>query len=152
MQKLDLNIYRNRKVSTLFGFIDFSYAYFLIRLLAGLFKTIKINRSLNVTWLPQVFAVLQIVLILSIFVSTVLYFSNKIETYYMYFGQIILRFVFAMPSLGLLLKINYFVKNVTFQRILLIFCLALDFVRLVFTIIIIKKSKSEVKEKTKSQE
>ena len=152
MEKLDLNIYRNRNVSLFFGFIDFSYAYFLIRLLAGLFKTIKINRSLNVTWLPQFFAVLQIVLILSIFVSTVLYFSNKIVAYYMYFGQIILRFVFAMPSLGLLLKINYFVKNVTFQRILLIFCLALDFVRLVFTIIIIKKSKSEVKEKTKSQE
>ena len=149
---MDLNIYRNRNVSIFFGFIDFSYVYFLIRLLAGIFKTIEINKQLNVTGLPQIFAVLQIVLIISIFVSTILYFSNKLAAFYMYFGQIILRFVFAMPSLGLLLKINYFMKNVTFQKILLIFCLALDFVRLVFTIIIIKKSKSEVKEKTKSQE
>ena len=149
---MDLNIYRNRNVSIFFGFIDFSYVYFLIRLLAGIFKTIEINKQLDVTGLPQIFAVLQIVLIISIFVSTILYFSNKLAAFYMYFGQIILRFVFAMPSLGLLLKINYFMKNVTFQKILLIFCLALDFVRLVFTIIIIKKSKSEVKEKTKSQE
>ena len=141
MEKLDLNIYRNRNVSLFFGFIDFSYVYFLIRLLAGIFKTIEINKQLDVTGLPQIFAVLQIVLIISIFVSTILYFSNKIATYYMYFGQIILRFMFAMPSLGLLLKINYFVKNATFQKILLIFCLALDLVRLVFTIIIIKKSK-----------
>ena len=145
---MDLNIYRNRKISTFFGFIDFSYTYFLIKLLVGLFKTIEIYKKTNIIGIGVIFAVLQIVLILSIFVSTVLYFFNKITAYYMYFGQIILRFVFAMPSLGLFVKINYFVKNGTFQKVILILCLGIDVVRLAFTIRIIKKSRKDDSENT----
>ena len=145
---MDLNIYRNRKISTFFGFIDFSYTYFLMKLLVGLFKTIEIYKKTNIIGIGGIFAVLQIVLILSIFVSTVLYFFNKITAYYMYFGQIILRFVFAMPSLGLFVKINYFVKNGTFQKVLLMLCLGIDLVRLAFTIRIIKKSRKDDSENT----
>lgn len=139
---MELNIYKNKKLSIFFGFLDFSYSYYLIKLLSGLFKTIQINIQTNIPFFWKYAPLLQILLILSIFVSIVLYFFNNIAAYYMYFGQIILRFLFAMPSLGLLLKIvKHFSDNAILSKILMILCLVLDFVRFIFTIIIVKKSK-----------
>ena len=142
---MELNIYKNRKISIFLGFLEFSNAYFLIKLLIGLFETIKMNSVVEIPVLWKLSPVLQILLIVSIFVTGALYFFNNITAYYIYFGQIVLRFLFCMPSLGLLLKLNNFVNNNTLYRILLYFCFIMEVVRLIFNIIIIVKSRRTVK-------
>ena len=138
---MELNIYKNKKISFLLGFLEFSYIYFLIKLLIGLFGTIKMNSTIEIPFLWRLLPFLQILLIVSIFVTGILYFLNNITAYYIYFGQILLRFVFCMPSFGLLLKTNIIIKNNIVYKILLYFCFILEVVRLIFNIIIIIKSK-----------
>ena len=138
---MELNIYKNKKISFLLGFLEYSYIYFLIKLLIGLFGTIKMNSTIEIPFLWRLLPFLQILLIVSIFVTGILYFLNNITAYYIYFGQILLRFVFCMPSLGLLLKTNIIIKNNIVYKTLLYFCFILEVVRLIFNIIIIIKSK-----------
>ena len=138
---MELSIYKNRKISIFFGFLEFSNIYFLIKLLIGLFRTIKMNSVVEIPFLWKILPFLQILLITSIFVTGVLYFFNNITAYYIYFGQILLRFAFYMPSFGLLLKINILIKSSIFYKVLLCVCLILEVVRLVFNIILIVKSK-----------
>lgn len=138
---MELNIYKNKKISFLLGFLEYSYIYFLIKLLIGLFGTIKMNSTIEIPFLWRLLPFLQILLIVSIFVTGILYFLNNITAYYIYFGQILLRFVFCMPSFGLLLKTNIIIKNNIVYKILLYFCFILEVVRLIFNIIIIIKSK-----------
>ncbi len=138
---MELSIYKNRKISIFLGLLEFSNTYFLIKLLIGLFGTIKMNSMVEIPILWKLSPFLQILLIISIFVTGVLYLVNNITAYYIYFGQIVLRFLFCMPSLGLLLKLNIFVNNNLFYRILLYFCFIMEVVRLIFTIIIIVKSR-----------
>ena len=138
---MELNIYKNRKISIFLGFLEFSNIYFLIKLLIGLFKTIKMNSLVEIPVLWKLQPFLQILLIISIFVTGLLYFFNNITAFYIYFGQIILRFMFCMPSLGLLLKINILRKNDILYKTFLYFCLIMEVVRLIFNITIIIKSK-----------
>ena len=138
---MELSIYKNRKISIFLGFLEFSNIYFLIKLLIGLFRTIRMNSLVEIPFLWKLLPFLQILLITSIFVTGVLYFFNNITAYYIYFGQILLRFAFCMPSFGLLLKINILIKSSIFYKVLLCVCLILEVVRLVFNIIIIVKSK-----------
>ena len=114
---MELNIYKNRKISIFFGFLEFSNIYFLIKLLIGLFRTIKMNSVVEIPFLWKLLPFLQILLITSIFVTGVLYFFNNITAYYIYFVQILLRFMFCMPSFGLLLKINILMKNINLNSI-----------------------------------
>ena len=95
----------------------------------------------EIPFLFKLLPFLQILLVTSIFVTGVLYFFNNISAYYIYFGQILLRFVFCMPSFGLLLKINNLIKSNIFYNILLCLCLIMEVLRLIFNIIIIIKSK-----------
>ena len=139
---MELNIYKNRKISIFFGFLEFSNIYFLIKLSIGLFGTIKMNSDIQIPILWKLSPFLQILLILSIFVTGVLYFFNNITAYYIYFGQVLLRTVFCMPSFGLLLKINSLINSGILYKILLVFCFVLEGMRLIFNIIIIHKSKS----------
>ena len=139
---MELNIYKSRKISNVLGILEFSNIYLLIKLLIGLIKSIK--STLTVPQLPVLFKILpflQILLIVSIFVTGVLYFFNNITAYYIYFGQILLRIVFFMPSFGLLLQINKLTKNNTVYKILAGLCFILEAVRLIITIIILVKSK-----------
>ena len=138
---MELNIYKNRKISILLGFLEFSNIYFLIKLLIGLFRTIKMNSVVEIPFLWKLLPFLQILLITSIFVTGVLYFFNNITAFYIYFGQILLRFMFCMPSFGLLLKINILMKNSILYKILLCLCFIMELIRLIFTIIIIVKSR-----------
>lgn len=138
---MELSIYKNRKISIFLGFLEFSNIYFLTKLLIRLFSTIKMNSMAEIPVLWKLLPFLQILLIASIFVTGVLYFFNNITAYYIYFGQILLRFAFCMPSFGLLLKINILIKSSIFYKVLLCVCLILEVVRLVFNIIIIVKSK-----------
>ncbi len=138
---MELSIYKNRKISIFLGFLEFSNIYFLIKLLIGLFGTIKMNSTIEIPFLWRLLPFLQILLIVSIFVTGILYFLNNITAYYIYFGQILLRFVFCMPSFGLLLKTNIIIKNNIVYKILLYLCFILEVVRLIFNIIIIIKSK-----------
>ena len=143
---MELSIYKNRKISIFLGFLEFSNIYFLIKLLIGLFKTIKMNSCIEIPFLWKLLPFLQILLITSIFVTGVLYFFNNITAYYIYFGQIILRFMFCMPSFGLLLKFNILIKNDIIYKILLYFCFIMELIRLICNIIIIVKSKKQIKE------
>ena len=139
---MELSIYKNRKISIFQGLLELSNIYYLIKVLIGLFITIKTNLFMEgIPLLWRLLPFLQILLVLSIFVTIVLYFYNNITAYYIYFGQIILRFVFCMPSFRLLLKINLLIKTNTFYNILLCFCLILEVARLIFNIIVIVKSK-----------
>ena len=138
---MELNIYKNRKISIFLGFLEFSNIYFLIKLLIGLFRTIKMNSVVEIPFLWKLLPFLQILLITSIFVTGVLYFFNIITSFYIYFGQILLRFMFCMPSFGLLLKINILMKNSILYKILLCLCFIMELIRLIFTIIIIVKSR-----------
>jgi hypothetical protein len=138
---MELSIYKNRKISIFLGFLEFSNIYFLIKLLIGLFGTIKMNSTIEIPFLWRLLPFLQILLIVSIFVTGILYFLNNITAYYIYFGQILLRFVFCMPSFWLLLKTNIIIKNNIVYKILLYLCFILEVVRLIFNIIIIIKSK-----------
>ncbi len=138
---MELSIYKNRKISIFLGFLEFSNIYFLIKLLISLFRTIRTNSMVEIPFLFKLLPFLQILLVTSIFVTGVLYFFNNISAYYIYFGQILLRFVFCMPSFGLLLKINNLIKSNIFYNILLCLCLIMEVLRLIFNIIIIIKSK-----------
>ena len=139
---MELSIYKNRKISIFFGFLEFSNTYFLIKLLIGLLKTIKMNFGTQFPLLWKLLPFLQILLIISIFVTGTLYFFNNITAYYIYFGQVLLRIAFCIPSFGLLLKINILTKNDIFYKILLIVCFTLEAIRLIFNIIIIRMSKT----------
>ena len=99
------------------------------------------NSVVEIPFLWKLLPFLQILLITSIFVTGVLYFFNNITAYYIYFGQILLRFMFCMPSFGLLLKINILMKNSILYKILLCLCFIMELIRLIFTIIIIVKSR-----------
>ena len=138
---MELNIYKNRKISIFIGILELSNFYFLIKLFIGIVKSLPYSFNFPQPLYFKLSPILQMILIISIFITGILYLMNKIVPYYIYFGQIILRFLFSMPTLGLLLKLNYFFKNHTFYMVLLVFCMAMDIVRLVFTILIIKKSK-----------
>lgn len=140
---MELSIYKNRKISLFLGFLEFSNICFLIKLLIGLFKTIKMNSVVEISFFWKLWPFLQILLIVSIFVTGVLYFFNIITAYYIYFGQILLRFAFCMPSFGLLLKINILIQSNIFYKILLCFCFIMEIIRLIFNIIIIVKSKKK---------
>ena len=140
---MELSIYKNRKISIFFGFLEFSNIYFLIKQLIGLFRTIQMNSVVEIPFLWKLLPFLQILLITSIFVTGVLYFFNNITAYYIYFGQILLRFMFCMPSFGLLLKISILMKNSILYKILLCLCFIMELIRLIFTIIIIVKSRKK---------
>lgn len=144
---MELNIYKNKKISIFWGIIEFSNIYFLIKLFIGLLKTIKTNfnmGNLNIPFLWKLFSIIEILLILSIIISGCLYFFNKRSAYYIYYGQVILRILFALPSFGLLLKINYFFKNEILYKILFIICIILEILRLITTIFITIKSKKDI--------
>ena len=143
---MELSIYKNRKISIFLGFLEFSNIYFLIKLLIGLFRTIKMNSVVEIPFLWKLLPFLQILLITSIFVTGLLYFFNNITAYYFYFGQILLRFMFCMPSFGLLLKINILMKNSILYKILLCLCFIMELIRLIFTIMIIVKSRKSNEE------
>ncbi len=140
---MELNIYKNRKISTTIGILELSNFYFLIKLFVGLVKSIPSNLKASLPLYFKLSPILQSLLVISIFITGFLYLFNKIEAYFIYFGQIIFRFIFCMPTLGLLLKINYFVKNATFYKVLVLFTLGMDLVRLVFTILILRKSRGK---------
>ena len=137
---MEFNINKNKRISIVFGIIEYSNIYFLIKTLIGLVKMFSANSVLETT--ITIMLLMEIVLIISILISGILYFLNKIAAYYIYFGQIILRFVFALPSFGILLKLNYFFKNQTLYKTLFVLCMILEALRLVATIYIIIKSKA----------
>lgn len=137
---MEFNINKNKRMSIVFGIIEYSNIYFLIKTLIGLIKTFSANSVLETT--ITIMLLMEIVLIISILISGTLYFFNKIAAYYIYFGQIILRLVFALPSFGILLKLNYFFKNQTLYKTFFVLCMILEALRLVATIYIIIKSKA----------
>ena len=140
---MELNIYKNKKISVFLGFLEFSNIYFVIKLLIGLFKTIKMNFGTQIPLLWKLLPFLQILLIISLFVTGTLYFFNNITAYYIYFGQLLLKIAFCMPSFGLLLKINILIKSDILYKILLLVCIILEIIRLIFNVMIIVKSKKD---------
>lgn len=136
---MEFNINKNKRISIVFGIIEISNIYFLVKTLIGIVKTFSANSVLETT--ITIMLLMEIVLIISILISGILYFLNKIAAYYIYFGQIILRFVFALPSFGILLKLNYFFKNQTLYKTLFVLCIILEVLRLAVTIFVIIKSR-----------
>ena len=84
---------------------------------------------------------LQIVLIVSIFITGIFYFCNKLIAYKIYFVQFFFRLLFFMPSFGLLLMLKFFISAPIFINIMGVVCVVLEICRFVITLFIVHESK-----------
>ena len=78
----------------------------------------------------------QIVLLLLIIVSIVLYFRQKRIALRLYYFEFFIRVILFTTSFGFLLRLDYFVKNQSFYHTLTIAVLVLEILRLFVSIIL----------------
>ncbi len=143
-EKFDVN--HNKKWNIFFGILEFSNAYTLIKMVINLFMSFSKGAETN-PYIPLLFKVmpyLQFILIISIFVTGILYFCNKLIAYKIYFVQFFFRLLMFMPSFGLLLKLRHIIPGSVFINVMNVVCLILEVCRFVVTIIIVHESRRYV--------
>ncbi len=140
-EKFDINI--NKKWSLFFGILEFSTIYTMISLIINFFKNHagKLEANVNIPAYIKVLPYLQIVLIVSIFITGIFYFCNKLIAYKIYFVQFFFRLLFFMPSFGLLLMLKFFISAPIFINIMGVVCVVLEICRFVITLFIVHESK-----------
>ena len=143
-EKFDVN--HNKKWNIFFGILEFSNAYTLIRLLINFFTKFseRAETTANMPLLIRAIPYLQLILIISIFVTGILYFCNKLIAYKIYFVQFFFRLLMFIPSFGLLLKLRVLIPNPVFINVMSVICLILDICRFVVSIFIVHESKRYV--------
>ena len=143
-EKFDVN--QNKKWNIFFGLLEFSNIYTLAMIIINLFKrhSEQLERTADMPFIIQAIPYIQSILALSIFVTGVLYFYNKLAAYRIYFVQFFFRLLFFIPSFGLLLKIDLLVKNPVFYTVLGVICIILEICRLIVSIFIVHESKRYV--------
>lgn len=141
----------NKRSSFIFAIFDLYRVYTYTVLLIGISKSIPSTIGFIsaaklpiLSYIPIILAsVLQIILILSIFASGILYLLNKKIAYYMYFPQFVLRLLFVMPTFGIILSPVKYNAGSTLYKVLLAVCIILEIGRLAATIFcLIKDRKS----------
>ena len=143
-EKFDVN--HNKKWNIFFGILEFSNAYTLIRILINFFKRFSTlaASTADMPLLIKAIPYLQFILIISIFVTGILYFCNKLIAYKIYFVQFFFRLLMFMPSFGLLLKLRVFISNSVFINLMSVVCLILEICRFVVSIFIVHESRRYV--------
>lgn len=143
-EKFDVN--HNKKWNIFFGILEFSNAYMLIKMVINLFKSFSkgAETNPNIPLLFKVLPYLELILIISIFVTGILYFCNKLIAYKIYFVQFFFRLLFFIPSFGLLLKLRVFISNSVFMNVMNVVCVILEVCRFVVTIFIVHESRRYV--------
>lgn len=143
-EKFDVN--HNKKWNIFFGILEFSNAYTLIRILINFFKRFSTlaASTADMPLLIKAMPYLQFILIISIFVTGILYFCNKLIAYKIYFVQFFFRLLMFMPSFGLLLKLRVLIPNPVFINVMSVVCLILEICRFVVSIFIIHESRRYV--------
>ena len=137
----------NRKSSFILAVFDLYRVYYyvsiLIRLCPSLKSMFRIASDNSLVYLSIILSVLQALLIVSFFVSGVLYLFNSKIAYYMYFPQFILRCVFFMPTFGIILMLNHGNGHGILYKVLVSICALLELGRLAVTIYCLKKRKAD---------
>lgn len=143
-EKFDVN--HNKKWNIFFGILEFSNAYTLIRILINFFKRFSTlaASTADMPLLIKAMPYLQFILIISIFVTGILYFCNKLIAYKIYFVQFFFRLLMFMPSFGLLLKLRVLIPNPVFINVMSVVCLILEICRFVVSIFIVHESRRYV--------
>ncbi len=143
-EKFDVN--HNKKWNIFFGILEFSNAYTLIRLLINFFTKFsqRTATTMDMPLLIRAIPYLQFILIISIFVTGILYFCNKLIAYKIYFVQFFFRLLMFIPSFGLLLKLRVLIPNPVFINVMSVICLILEIGRFVITIFIVHESRRYV--------
>ena len=143
-EKFDVN--HNKKWNIFFGILEFSNAYTLIKMVINLFKSFSKGAETNpyIPLLIKAIPYLQVILIISIFVTGILYFCNKLIAYKIYFVQFFFRLLMFMPSFGLLLKLRVLIPNPVFINVMSVICLILEICRFVVSIFIVHESRRYV--------
>ena len=139
-EKFDVN--QNKKRNIFFGILEFSNIYAMIMIIINLFKSHAENLEIaeDIPSFFQVIPYMQVILVLSIIATGILYFCNKLVAYKIYFVQFFFRLLFFIPSFGVLLEINLLVKNSVFYIILGIVCVILEICRFIVSIFIVHES------------
>ena len=143
-EKFDVN--HNKKWNIFFGILEFSNAYTLIRILINFFKMFSTlaASTADMPLLIKAMPYLQFILIISIFVTGILYFCNKLIAYKIYFVQFFFRLLMFMPSFGLLLKLRVLIPNPVFINVMSVVCLISEICRFVISIFIVHESRRYV--------
>ncbi len=143
-EKFDVN--HNKKWNIFFGILEFSNAYVLIRILINFFKRFSTlaASTADMPLLIKAIPYLQFILIISIFVTGILYFCNKLIAYKIYFVQFFFRLLMFIPSFGLLLKLRVLIPNPVFINVMSVICLILEICRFVVSIFIVHESRRYV--------
>lgn len=100
------------------------------------FKSIICN-SISIN--SKVLLVIQLILVFSIFVSSVIYFIDMKLAYLMYFPQFVLRIVFFMTTFSYIIKINLFFNNNVLSILLSVLVIIFEVIRLLYSIYIVRK-------------
>ena len=139
-EKIDVN--QNKKWNIFFGILEFSNIYAMIMIIINLFKSHAENLEIaeDIPSFFQVIPYMQVILVLSIIATGILYFCNKLVAYKIYFVQFFFRLLFFIPSFGVLLKINLLVNNSVFYIVLGIVCVILEICRFIVSIFIVHES------------
>ena len=143
-EKIDVN--QNKKWNIFFGILEFSNIYAMIMIIINLFKSHAENLEIaeDIPSFFQVIPYMQVILVLSIIATGILYFCNKLVAYKIYFVQFFFRLLFFIPSFGVLLEINLLVKNSVFYIVLGIVCVILEICRFIVSIFIVHESNQYV--------
>ena len=139
-EKIDVN--QNKKWNIFFGILEFSNIYAMIMIIINLFKSHAENLEIaeDIPSFFQVIPYMQVILVLSIIATGILYFCNKLVAYKIYFVQFFFRLLFFIPSFGVLLEINLLVNNSVFYIVLGIVCVILEICRFIVSIFIVHES------------
>ncbi len=139
-EKIDVN--QNKKWNIFFGILEFSNIYAMIMIIIKFFKSHAENLEIaeDIPSFFQVIPYMQVILVLSIIATGILYFCNKLVAYKIYFVQFFFRLLFFIPSFGVLLEINLLVKNSVFYIVLGIVCVILEICRFIVSIFIVHES------------
>lgn len=129
-----------KRQSFILGIFDLYYTWHNLRFIPGLIKTIKmysshiIQKDFLLFMSGIISPIIQIIFILSLLVSGILYFLNKKAAYIMYFPQFVFRFLYVMPTFAIILKVCNMNYGSTLYKVLLIVCAILEITRLFATI------------------
>lgn len=133
----------NKKSSLILGIFDLYYVWHYFKLIPGLIKNLAsyspyltggIDNNTLLFFSVIVSSIIQIIFILSLIVSGILYLFNKKAAYIMYFPQFVLRFFYVMPTFGIILRVCKMDYGTILYKVLLIFCTFMEFGRLFVTI------------------
>lgn len=132
--------FMNKKISYIFAVFDLYMIYRYVKIATANLVTIKMCFQMSL-YAQAFLSLLQIIFILSVIVSGVLYIFNKKIAYFMYFPQFVLRFLFVMPTFGILLRPIANNAGSVFYKLMLTLCGILEIGRLIVTIVCLVKNR-----------